>query len=128
MYWHELFYYREPDWVDYVYYVAGLLAWACRLAAWGKRKLASRAANAAHAAAVERVAGAALLAISLVGVVSGAYWEGAAYTYLWDTSVARWLELYMPYWPFIPFLPLLVALPGTWLLIRDRQSQTGTVG
>ncbi len=118
VYWHELFYYREPDWVDYAYFVGGLLAWACRLAAWSKRRLAAGGESGTNAGGGgQRFAGIALLAFALVGVVSGSYWEGPAYTYLWDTTVARWLELYMPYWPFIPFLPLLVALPGAWLLV-----------
>ena len=127
VYWHELFYYSEPDWVDHVYYVAGLLAWACRLAAWSKRRLAAADLSAWHTGGVQRVAGVALLALALVGVASGAYWEGPAYTYLWDTTIARWLELYMPYWPFIPFLPLLVAIPGAWLLVRGRRSPPETV-
>ena len=128
VYWHELFYYREPDWIDHVYYIAGLLAWASRLAAWSKRRLVSADKVATRTAGGELVAGAALVALALAGVISGAYWEGAAYTYLWDTQVARWLELYMPYWPFIPFLPLLVAIPGAWLLVRARHAQTGDAG
>jgi hypothetical protein len=122
VYWHELFYYREPDWVDYVYYVAGLSAWACRLAAWSKRRLAAGVTSGASTGSGQIAVGAALLVLAVVGVVSGTYWEGPAYTYLWDTTIARWLELYMPYWPFIPFLPLLLAIPGAWLLIRARQS------
>jgi DMSO/TMAO reductase YedYZ heme-binding membrane subunit len=121
VYWHELFYYDDPDWVDYVYYVAGLLAWACRLAAWGKRQLAADTGTTGHTGG--SIAGGVLLALAVVGVVSGAYWEGAAYTWLWDTTVAHWLELYMPYWPFIPFFPLLIAIPGAWLLARSGRAR-----
>jgi hypothetical protein len=38
VYWYELFYYTDPDWVDYTYYWLGIAAWGLRVAAWTKKQ------------------------------------------------------------------------------------------
>ena len=38
VYWFDLFYYDNPNLVDYVYYWAGFLAWGLRMCAWSKRQ------------------------------------------------------------------------------------------
>ena len=115
VYWHELFYYPGPDWVDYLYYLGGVLAWAVRLAAWCKARSAQSSAGGFRA-----WAGGSVLVLSLLGLVGGAWWQGPAYGLMWDTQMASWLELYMPYWPFIPFLPLFLAVAAAWLLVRTH--------
>jgi DMSO/TMAO reductase YedYZ heme-binding membrane subunit len=125
VYWHELFYYREPDGVDYAYYAGGLLAWSARLAAWCKRELkeAPGLSIPVQAGSVLICVGAVAVSIAVVGVISGSVWEGLAYQHLWNVAPARWFELYLPYWPFIPFLPLFVALGGAVLFIRGQRGR-----
>jgi sulfoxide reductase heme-binding subunit YedZ len=128
VYWHELFYYREPDWVDYLYYWGGLVAWSVRLAAWYKRKLPRPAGlhDVFGLKWVPLAAGLILLLVAGIGAVSGGVWEAFAYRHLWDVSQFQWLELYMPYWPFIPYLPLMVAAVGTALLTRGCRLNIAT--
>ena len=121
VYWHALFYYTEPDAIDYLYYVGGLLAWSLRLAAWCKKKLLKSVAEQGNTPAL--VSGVAILLFALFGVFSGSWWQAPAYEHLYDFGFTLWLELYMPYWPFIPYLPLLIALPGAWLLVRGWRPQ-----
>ncbi len=122
VYWHALFYYAEqPDAVDYLYYVGGLLAWTFRLAAWCKKKWMKSVAEPGNTLAL--VSGVAILLFALFGIVSGSWWQAAAYEHLYRFGFTLWLELYMPYWPFVPYLPLLIALPGAWLLTRGWRPQ-----
>ncbi len=37
-YWFELFYYENPETIDYVYYWAGFAAWGLRMLAWTKKR------------------------------------------------------------------------------------------
>lgn len=120
VYWHELFYYREPDWIDYIYYVGGASAWALRMAAWCKLELPRLSQGPVHTAGqlVLLTCGLLIILLSIAGLVGGRLWEGLAYEHLWDLSKLAWLELYMPYWPFIPYFPLLLAIPGAYLIAR----------
>lgn len=120
VYWHELFYYREPDTVDYIYFFAGLLAWLLRLAAWSRNESNKRARDSAIvgggnfmlvALGLFALAGAAL------AMISSGLWEGWAYENFYGFGFTLWLELYMPYWPFIPYLPLMLASVGAYLLV-----------
>jgi hypothetical protein len=46
-YWFELFYYDDVQFIDYVYYWAGFLAWGVRVMAWSKKKAKKRAVQSA---------------------------------------------------------------------------------
>ena len=38
-YWFELFYYENPQVIDYAYYWAGFAAWGVRVLAWSKKRV-----------------------------------------------------------------------------------------
>ncbi len=37
-YWYELYYYDDRQFIDYVFYCAGLAAWGFRVVAWSKKR------------------------------------------------------------------------------------------
>lgn len=137
VYWWALFYYKNPVWLDHVYYWAGFLAWGLRAAAWGRKrqKLAETEAATAGARPAIRMAGIALVGIGLIAASLGSLWSPTAEELLYGHAITRIPELYLPYWPFEPFLPLFVILLGAWLittsgggLIRERASRQSETG
>ncbi|MEM8716560.1 MAG: hypothetical protein AAGE92_12425 [Cyanobacteria bacterium P01_G01_bin.4] len=121
-YWHSLFYYQSPDWVDYLYYTAGIAAWAFRLAAWSSQRIKKADKTGSLAARTPLPLGlcAAAVLVGLVGVASGNLWGNLAYDHLWGYNAVAWFELYLPYWPLVPFLPLIIAALGTLYYTRGR--------
>lgn len=41
-YWYELYYYNDIQFIDYIYYWAGLAAWSLRVLAWTKKRIRGR--------------------------------------------------------------------------------------
>ena len=117
VYWWALHYYADPVALDYVFYWAGLGAWALRVAAW-RRKAAAKASPgmSARPLAKMKVAGMALIGAGLGAAAAGSAWQGMAEAHLYGYAITRIPELYLPYWPFEPFLPLAVIVLGAYLL------------
>ncbi len=127
VYWHALFYYREADTIDGLYFAAGLLAWALRLVAWFKQKVVKKSAlepSFADRRSLVLASGSLVLCIATIAMLTSGLWEGWAYENLYGFRFTHWLELYMPYWPFIPYLPLLVAAGGAGLMVYGRSGGT----
>ena len=122
VYWYELFYYDAPDPIDYIYYWAGLLAWALRVAAWCKKRLqkAGLPRRRTRWQWTQLQISILVMSAALVAAIQGSYWTGSAHQHLFGLPFATYLDLYFPYWPFIPFLPLMIALAGAGLLLRSR--------
>jgi len=125
-YWYSLYYYSAADWVDYLYYWGGVLAWSLRIAAWSKKKAlaAAKAGEDDDSRPGLVLVGGTLVALGLVAAALGRLWEEAAHANLEGLPYAAWLDLYMPYWPFIPYLPLFVMIPGAYLFARYRRRRT----
>ena len=122
VYWYELFYYDQPNPIDYLYYTAGLLAWLLRVGAWSrKRRQAQEKAVGQRAIPyTTRWSCVTLVGIGLVGAIAGSTWTEAAHEHLYDIPVFSLFDLYLPYWPFIPFLPLFLILPAAVLVSTSR--------
>jgi len=116
--WNTAHYYGEPDTIDYVFYWMGFLAFAARIAAWGKRRLkaAAKDLSAGSPPFLLRIIGGIVIGLGLYAAATGAQWQKATSEFLLTPQWAADLELWFPYWPFEPFLPLLVIGLGTWLL------------
>jgi hypothetical protein len=127
VYWWALFYYGNPVPLDYLYYMAGILAWLARAAAWHKRTrlAAERTGMIAEPRPVLRFAGFAVVGVGAAAAVFGASWSPTAARLLYGYSLTEIPETYLPYWPFEPFLPLLVMAFGTWLIARSWQDEAG---
>jgi DMSO/TMAO reductase YedYZ heme-binding membrane subunit len=112
VYWWNLYFYRDAQPLDHVYYWAGFLALAARIAAWGRDRRKNRQARAALPA---RIAGKLLIVGGLVVAATGDLWyEPVSAVVLaadWSADLERWL----PFWPFQPFYSLMLIGAGTWL-------------
>ncbi len=113
VYWWNLSYYGSAAAIDYIFYWAGFLAFAARIAAWGKK----RRAQIALTGVSERAAGGLLILLGLVAAATGSRWQEPVSTALTAADWSAALELWLPFWPFQPFLPLFIIGAGTWLLV-----------
>ena len=117
VYWWALFYYPNPDWIDYVFYWTGLLAWGLRAAAWSKKQrlLAGKKTPKTSSQPAFLWIGAVLIGFGLIAASSGLVWWEPVEELLTGYSFTRLPELYLPYWPPIPFLPLFIISAGAFL-------------
>ena len=114
VYWWALFYYPNPDRIDYLFYWTGLLAWGLRAAAWRKKTPTTRSQPAFL------FIGAVLIGFGLIAASFGSVWWEPVEEALTGHSITRIPELYLPYWPPIPFLPLFVISAGAFLTTISR--------
>lgn len=123
VYWWNVFYYDNPEFIDHAFYWAGFLAFAARIAAWGKRRaLTFEQHGTTMASTLERSAGMMMIGFGLAASATGGSWLETADSVLMSTPFLESLELWLPFWPFEPFLPLLMIGLGTWVLtgtLRD---------
>ncbi|HIE89836.1 MAG TPA: hypothetical protein EYG52_16070 [Pseudomonadales bacterium] len=124
VYWWTLNYYENPTLLDYVYYWAGFLAVALRIAAWWKVRSQFRDGPATHASF--KFLGIVLIVSGLVASTNGLLWQNALTEFLTTPTWSAELVLWLPFWPFEPFFPLFFIALGTMALTfrkRDADSQ-----
>ncbi len=109
--WNFSHYYGNPDPIDYVFYWSGFIAFALRIAAWGKTR-------ARRSAPVLRTLGAAVIGFGLAVAATGQYWQKPVSAILTKPQWSADLELWFPFWPFEPYLSLLIVALGTLLLTQ----------
>lgn len=126
VYWWNLSYYGNPQLIDYIFYWGGFLAFASRIAAWGKKRLQSdnREAAAIEAPLVFRVIGAGIIAFGILVAASGLRWQESVTTFLTAQKWSADLELWLPFWPFEPFVSLLIIGLGTSVYTTRRTEQS----
>lgn len=128
VYWWNLYYYEAPPQLhDYIFYWAGFIAFALRIAAWGKKRLqAAEKADERSASVMLKALGSIFVALGLFGSATGSHWQDQASVFLsspqWSTDLGVWF----PFWPFEPFLPLAIIGLGT-LLFTWTSPQTEVV-
>jgi DMSO/TMAO reductase YedYZ heme-binding membrane subunit len=127
VYWWNLSYYPDPQTIDYVFYWAGFVAFALRIAAWGKKRIrsAEKTAPGARAPSLYQLTGAALIATGLVVAATGVHWQKAVSGFLTAPEWSAALELWFPFWPFEPYLSLFIIGLGTLLATRVRNGWNG---
>ena len=116
-YWWSLSYYQNPVPLDYVYYWCGFLAFAVRIAAWGKQRRQAMDRNAAESSTplALRALGSAIIVLGLVWSAYGLYWQERVTGFLTTPEWSADLVLWLPFWPFEPFLSLFIIGLGTML-------------
>jgi DMSO/TMAO reductase YedYZ heme-binding membrane subunit len=122
VYWWNLYYYENPQLIDYVFYWGGFLAFTLRIAAWGKKRLQATKKNASDLSTplAFKVLGGAIIAIGLLVSASGLHWQEPVTTFLTAPNWSANLELWLPFWPFEPYLSLFVIGFGTMLVTKTK--------
>ncbi|MBT5602375.1 MAG: hypothetical protein HOJ61_09060 [Gammaproteobacteria bacterium] len=118
VYWYELYYYKDPELIDYLYYWLGLAALCLRITAWYSKQRAS-IPSPVIAGPTAFIAGTIIIA-GLAAASTGSSWSSPAHTLLLGNTPLQLFELYLPYYPFVPFLPVFAIASGTWLLTRQE--------
>jgi DMSO/TMAO reductase YedYZ heme-binding membrane subunit len=120
VYWWNLFYYENPVPLDYVYYSLGFLAFALRIAAWGKQRQQATKRNAPESSTplAFKVLGGAVIAFGLFVATSGLYWQEPVFAFLTAPKWSANLELWLPFWPFRPYFSLFIIGLGTMLVTK----------
>jgi DMSO/TMAO reductase YedYZ heme-binding membrane subunit len=122
VYWWNLFYYENPEPIDYVYYWSGFIAFALRIAAWGKKRqqAANRNAPEINTPLVFKVLGGAMIAFGFFVSAFGLHWQEPVTAFLTAPKWSADLVLWLPYWPFEPYLSLFIIALGTMLVTKTR--------
>ena len=126
-YWWSLSYYQNPVPLDYVYYWCGFLAFAVRIAAWGKqrRQAMDRNATGSSTPLVLKALGSAIIVLGLVWSAYGLYWQERVTGFLTTQEWSADLVLWLPFWPFEPFLSLFIIGLGTMLATMTAPKVAG---
>jgi hypothetical protein len=124
VYWWELAYYPDPQPFEYAFYWGGFLAFALRIAAWGKRRRQSSAAISSTGGTPlsNRAMGGAIACCGLLAAGTGPWWRESVTTFLTAPQWSENLVLWLPFWPFDPFLPLVMIGLGTLIATAPRPS------
>jgi DMSO/TMAO reductase YedYZ heme-binding membrane subunit len=122
VYWWNLFYYENPQPIDYVYYWSGFLAFALRIAAWGKQRQQAAMRNAPESCTplALKVSGSAIIAFGLFVSASGLHWREPVTAILTAPQWSADLVLWLPFWPFEPYLSLFIIGLGAMLATAVR--------
>jgi hypothetical protein len=122
VYWWNLFYYGNPEPIDYVFYWGGFLAFTLRIAAWGKQrqKAAGRNVDVSGTSPISRALGGVIVAFGLLASASGLYWQKPVTDFITTPKWSADMVLWLPYWPFEPYFSLFIIAFGTLLLTRTK--------
>ena len=120
--WNSSHYYGTPDPIDYVYYWSGFLAFALRIAAWGKkrRQAVQKISPESDTPPAHKVLGSAIIVFGLIAAATGLHWRKSVSEFLTGPKWSADLELWLPFWPFEPYLSLFIIGFGTLLLTKAR--------
>jgi DMSO/TMAO reductase YedYZ heme-binding membrane subunit len=122
VYWWNLYYYDNPQPIDYVFYWMGFLAFTLRITAWGKKRVQSgrRKSPDSKTPLVFKLSGAALIAFGLIVSATGLSWGKGFTEFVTSPKWSADLVLWLPFWPLEPFLSLFIIGLGTLLLTKAR--------
>mgnify|MGYP001824003733 FL=1 len=121
VYWWNLSYYENPQPIDYAFYWTGFLAFASRIAAWGKkrRQAAQKQVLGSRGPLAFRIAGGAIVILGLLVAATGLQWQEPVTDFLLAPAWSANLVLWLPYWPFEPYLSLFIIGLGAVLLTKS---------
>ena len=122
VYWWNLSYYENPQPIDYVFYWSGFLAFASRIAAWGKKRLqaAKKSTPESSTPFPFKVLGGAVITFGLLVAATGLQWQEPVTEFLLAPAWSANLLLWLPYWPFEPYLSIFIIGLGTMLVTKTR--------
>jgi sulfoxide reductase heme-binding subunit YedZ len=123
VYWWEIFYYPDPEALDYLYFVMGFAAFVLRVAAWRSKQL-KKLANTPPGRAVSALNQTAVAVLVFSGMAlaaTSALWLQAARNLFTGHTATHFADTYLPYWPFEPFFPLLLIALAAWFSVSGRE-------
>jgi hypothetical protein len=122
VYWWNLSYYENPQPIDYVFYWSGFLAFASRIAAWGKNRLQAAKKNVPDSSTPLpfKVLGGTVITFGLLVAATGLQWQEPVTEFLLAPAWSANLLLWLPYWPFEPYLSIFIIGLGTILVTKTR--------
>jgi hypothetical protein len=122
VYWWNLYYYENPQPIDYLFYWGGFLAFALRIAAWGKKRLQAmkRTTPESSTSVAFKVLGGAIIAFGLFAAAMGLHWQEPVTEFLTAPKWSADLVLWLPYWPFEPYISLFIIGLGAALFTKAR--------
>lgn len=122
VYWWNLSYYPDPQPIDYFFYWSGFLAFALRIAAWGKKRRQTSKKTSADASTplVFTALGGALIIVGLLVAATGRQWQDPVTEFLLEPAWSANLVLWLPYWPFEPYLSLFTIGLGALFVTKVR--------
>ena len=125
VYWWGLSYYENPVPLDYVYYWSGFLAFALRIAAWGKQRwqVSNRYAAENNTPLTLRILGSAIIIFGFVWSAASLYWQERITDFLTASAWSADLVLWVPFWPYEPYLSLFIIGLGTMLITTVRSAE-----
>jgi DMSO/TMAO reductase YedYZ heme-binding membrane subunit len=125
VYWWNLSYYENPQPIDYVFYWSGFLAFASRIAAWGKNRLQAAKKNVPDSSTPLpfKVLGGAIITFGLLVAATGLQWQEPVTEFLLAPAWSANLLLWLPYWPFEPYLSIFIIGSGTMLVTKPGPDQ-----
>ncbi len=122
VYWWNLFYYENPEPIDYVFYWSGFLAFTLRIAALGKKRLHAAKKNALESSTplALKILGGTIIAFGLFVSATGLHWREPVTAFLTAPKWSADLVLWLPFWPFEPYLSLFIIGLGAMLVTKAR--------
>ena len=122
VYWWNLFYYKNPLPIDTIFYWSGFLAFALRIAAWGKKRLQAAKRNAPESSTplAFKALGGAIIAFGFFVAASGLYWIEPVSAFVTTPEWSADLVLWLPFWPFRPYYSLFIIGLGAMLVTKVR--------
>lgn len=126
VYWWNLFYYENPQPIDYVFYCSGFVAFVLRIAAWAKKRRQAqlKARPESRTPLALQLSGGVTIVFGLIVAVSGLYWQEPVTSWLTAASWSSNLLLWLPFWPFEPYFSLFIIGLGAMLATATTRLHT----
>ena len=123
VYWWNLYYYPNPELLDYCYYWFGFLAFVSRIAAWAKKRIRAADKNLPDSPAPIglKLLGAAIIAFGVLVSMTGLHWQEPFTTFVTTPAWSENLVLWLPYWPLEPYLSLFIIGFGALLVTKSSR-------
>lgn len=102
-YWFELYYYKDIQPIDHVYYWLGMAAWTVRILAWSKKRQGGKKPKnlpeQSRPLSLKPVVAGSFAALGLYLIAFGHVWAPGALDILPKSAFGGWLELFVPLLP-----------------------------
>ncbi len=114
--WWNVYYNKPGLLLDSIFFWFGFIAFALRIAAWGKLRWKSATKDF-----LSLSMGLFIVMVGLLLAGTSSYWQPLLSKFLLIASWSMVLELWLPFWPFEPLLPLFVIGLGVSIATKKQR-------